>query len=75
MKVKTLSRGTDIDTEQCVENVGGNRFNLVLIAAVRAREIARRHRDAEKTTQVNAPVQALLDIQQGRVGVSYLKKV
>ena len=75
MTVKTLSRGPSIDIEKCVENVGGNRFNLVLIAAVRARELARRHRAAEKTTQMNAPVNALLDIQEGRVGVSYLKKV
>jgi DNA-directed RNA polymerase omega subunit len=75
MKVKTLSRGPSIDTEQCVKNVGGNRFDLVLIASVRCRELARKHKSDELTTQLNAPVGALLDIQQGRVGNEYLKKV
>jgi DNA-directed RNA polymerase omega subunit len=75
MKVKTLSRGPAIDTEKCVEKVGGNRFDLVLIAAARARELSQRHRSAEMTTQMNAPVGALLDIQEGRVGREYLKKV
>jgi DNA-directed RNA polymerase omega subunit len=73
--IKTLSRGTSIDTEKCIENVGGNRFDLVIAAAARSREISRRHRLAEHTTQINAPVAALLDIQEGRVGKEYLKKV
>ena len=73
--MKTMSRGPSLDLEQCVKNAGGNRFNLVLIAAARSREIARRHKHEENTTQANAPVSALLDIQAGRVGVGYLKKV
>ena len=71
----SLSRGPQIDTEQCAENAGGNRFDLVLIASARAREISRRHKHDELTTQVNAPVSALLDIQNGLVGREYLKKV
>jgi len=71
----SLSRGPTIDTEKCVEQVGGNRFNLVLIAAARSRELARRHKDSESTKQLNAPVTALLDIQSGKVGKEYLKKV
>ena len=74
MKAKTLSRGPSIDTSKCVANVGG-RFDLVLIASARAREIARKHRFDEKTTQVNAPVSALLEIQEGKIGREYLKKV
>lgn len=72
---KTASRGTDIDTEKCVENVGGNRFDLVLIASVRARELSRRHKAAGHQTQMNAPVGALLDVQSGSVSREYLKKV
>jgi DNA-directed RNA polymerase subunit omega len=71
---KKHSRGTSIDVEQCVRNVG-DRFNLVLIAAARAREIAKNHKTAENTTQVNAPVTALLDIQEGRIGRDYLERV
>jgi DNA-directed RNA polymerase subunit K/omega len=75
MKAKTLSRGPLIDTEDCVKNAGGNRFNLVLIAAARAREIAQRHKASEAVTQLNAPVSALLDVQSGLVGKEYLRKV
>ena len=75
MSIKTLSRGTTIDTEKCVEMVGGNRFNLVLIAATRARELARQHRHAENKGQMNAPVAALLEVQEGKIGAEYLKRV
>ena len=75
MKNKSLSRGPEIDTEKCVENIGGNRFDLVLIASARARELSRRHKAAELQTQMNAPVAALLDVQSGAVGRDYLKKV
>jgi DNA-directed RNA polymerase omega subunit len=75
MKISKLSRGPDIDIEKCVKMVDDNRFNLVLIASIRARELSRQHKHDEKKSQLNAPVQALLDIQEGRVGVSYLKKI
>ncbi len=55
----TDSRGPNIDTQKCVEQAGGNRFDLVLIATVRARELSRRHKAAGHTTQVNAPVSDL----------------
>jgi DNA-directed RNA polymerase subunit K/omega len=75
MKLKTLSRGPSIDMDRCVQMAGGNRFNLVLIAAVRSRELVRKHKGAELGTQINAPVSALLDIQNGLVGEEYLRKV
>jgi DNA-directed RNA polymerase subunit K/omega len=75
MKLKTLSRGPEVDTEKCTKNVGGNRFDLVLIASARARELSRRHKSDELTTQMNAPVGALLDVQEGRVGREYLRKI
>lgn len=69
------SRGSQLNTEKCVENVGGNRFNLVLVASVRSREISRRNRYDENNAGINAPVTALLEIQEGKVGIDYLKKV
>lgn len=71
----TDSRGPSIDTQKCVEQAGGNRFDLVLIATARARELSRRHKAAGYTTQMNSPVSALLDIQAGKIGREYLKKV
>ena len=75
MKSKVLSRGPSIDTEKCVENVGGNRFNLVLIATERAREIKRQHQESDKREHVYSIISALTDIQDGTVDEAYLKKI
>jgi DNA-directed RNA polymerase omega subunit len=72
----TPSRGSLIDTHKCVEMVD-NKFDLVLIAAARAREIKRQHRENPNATfgQVHSNVTALLEIQEGKIGREYLKKV
>jgi DNA-directed RNA polymerase omega subunit len=70
-----LSRGPTIDTENCVKNVGGNRFNLVLIAAERAREIRRQNKDSDKREHVHSILTALTDIQEGRVNENYITKL
>jgi DNA-directed RNA polymerase omega subunit len=72
---KVLSRGPGIDTEKCVEIVGGNRFDLVLIASIRANEISRKHRYNETPGTVMPVVSALQEIQEGKIGKEYLKKV
>lgn len=78
MKKLTLSRGPGIDTEQCVANAGYNRFDLVLIAAVRARELKRQHRDNPNAhfEQVHTNITALQEIQEGKIDAKeYLRKV
>lgn len=62
-----------VDIERCVEQVGG-RFDLVLIAAQRAREIKR---GGTKMVPSNntAVVSALQEVQAGLVGVEYLSKI
>jgi len=70
-----LSRGPEIDTETCVQNVGGNRFNLVLIAAERSREIRRQNKDSDKREHVHSILTALTDIQEGRVNENYITKL
>ena len=72
-----LSRGPEINTESCVVQAGGNRFDMVLMAAARAREIAQIHRnsDVSATVSAQAVVSSLLDIQAGIVGREYLLKV
>ena len=69
------SRGPSIDTEKCVELVGGNRFNLVLIAAARAKELQRKHKEDERHDYPHSMVSALLEVQSGLVGAEYLRKV
>lgn len=71
-----LSRGTGIDTELCTEMVGGNKFNLVLIASERAREIRRQNKDSDKREHVHSIVTALEEIQAGKInGLTYLNKL
>ena len=70
-----LSRGPTIDTEACVQNVGGNRFNLVLIAAERSREIRRQNKDSDKREHVHSILTALSDIQEGRIDETYMAKL
>jgi DNA-directed RNA polymerase omega subunit len=78
MKLDTQSR--DIDVQKCVENVGGNQFELILIAATRAREIANTRSIAQKNNpQLKYPTRivtaALEEVEQGAVGREYLGKV
>ena len=73
MKKAKLSRGPSLDTELCVRNAGGNKFEMIIATAARAREIARRDRLNEQHT--SASVSALLELQQRQFGIEYLKKV
>jgi len=76
MKILALSRGTGIDTELCTQMSGGNKFNLVLIASERAREIRRQNKDSDKREHVHSVVTALEEIQAGKIdGQKYLMKV
>ena len=71
-----LSRGPSIDNELCTVNAGGNRFDLVLIAAARAREIRRQHASSQSREHVHSIVTALKDIQEGKIEPrKYLNKV
>lgn len=76
MQKISLSRGSEINTDTCVTNVGENRFNLVLIAAARAREIKRQHAESQKREHIFPIVTSLLEIQEGKIDpITYLKKV
>ena len=71
-----LSRGPGVDTEVCTVNAGGNRFDLVLIASERAREIRRQNKDSDKREHVHSIVTALEEIQAGGIDPrKYLNKV
>jgi DNA-directed RNA polymerase omega subunit len=73
-KVIRNSRGTGIDMQKCVQQAGNNRFNLVLLASARAREI-NLNNNSTKNTKENATVSALLEVQSGAVGLEYMKKI
>ena len=61
-------------TSQKAAEAVGNRFDLVLIASARVREL--RRGDAPKIKTKNGPVvTALREVEAGAVGRDYLKKV
>ena len=70
-KVKVLTNSVDVI--RASDRVG-NKFDMVLIAAARARELKRGYASHVKTD--NGPiVTALQEIEAGLVGRDYLKKV
>ena len=52
----------------------GSKFDLILIATVRARELAKGHKPKVKTNSKHS-VTALMEIEQGLIGRDYLKRV
>jgi DNA-directed RNA polymerase omega subunit len=68
-------RSAMLDTEKCVENAGGNRFELVLMASARAREIRRQQASSQKFEHTHTPVTALIEFQEGKLDRSYFRKV
>jgi DNA-directed RNA polymerase subunit omega len=66
---------TMTDTDKCVAMIG-DRFNLVLVAGIRTRELRRGARPLVDNLNASTPViVALKEIEQGKVGVDYLKKI
>jgi hypothetical protein len=54
----------------------GNRFEMVLIACARVRELKRGHKSKlDKPTTAGPSVVALMEIEKGLVGREYLKQL
>jgi DNA-directed RNA polymerase subunit omega len=62
-----------ISSEKAVQQVG-NRFDLVLIASARQRELARGHRP-KLPTEFGPHLTTLKEIEEGLVGREYLKRI
>lgn len=72
--------GQEIDVDLALENIGGNRFEMILIAATRAREIESTRRIAQNNNTSlkfrNRTISAALqEVEEGKVGRDYLNKV
>jgi DNA-directed RNA polymerase subunit omega len=61
-------------TSEDAVNMVGNRFDLVLIASQRVRELKRGHRST-LVTKAGPILTALQEIEQGLVGRDYLKRI
>ena len=63
-------------TSQEAAEMIGNRFEMVLIASARVRELKRGHKSLlDKPTTAGPIVTALMEIEKGLVGREYLRKV
>lgn len=62
-----------ISSEQAVNQVG-NRYDLILIAAARIRELRKGHQP-KLATKYGKSLTALKEIEEGLVGREYLKRV
>ncbi len=69
------SRGIQIDPDKCLEQIGIDRFSMVLVAAARAREIKRKNTHSNRREHIFPTVTALLEIQEGKIGKEYIKKL
>lgn len=72
--------GQEIDVDLALANVGGNRFEMILIAATRAREIESTRRIAQNNNSSlkfrNRTISAALqEVEEGKVGRDYLDRV
>ena len=75
MSNKHVSRNSELDIEKCVANAGGNRFDLIIMAAHRSRQIAKSHRMSENPEHIYPGITALLEFQDGKLDSTYLKRV
>ncbi len=75
MEKKFQSRGPNLDTDLCVKNFGDNRFNMVIGASLRAKEIKRNNKESERFEHTHPVMTALMEIQEGKVGPEILDKL
>ena len=66
MANKYNSRSPEVDMEKCVEMSGGNRFDLIIMASQRSRQIRHQNRDSHKHEHLHANITALLELQEGK---------
>jgi len=72
---KYNSRGEQLDVEKCVKLSGGNKFDLIIMAAIRGREIRSQNQHSTKMEHHHSVVTALLEIQNGKNPEDWQKKV
>lgn len=61
------SRTPMLDMQKCIENSGGNKFEMILIAATLAKQIRRKNPDSLEHEHTHAATTALLEIQNNKL--------
>lgn len=80
MSVKAVNTVERYNIDNCLVPFGGNRFQMILAAATRAREIAGTRNIADKNGNRKpyankSVVEALCEIDEGKFGIEYLDKI
>jgi len=71
--MKTETRHSQVDVEKCVQNSGNNKFDLILAATARVRELRQQRHE---TAPVATITDVLLEIQTGTIDpAEYKRKV
>ena len=71
---KFVSRARQVDIDKCAESAGG-RFDLVIMAAARSREIRRQHQSSPLHEHQHSNITALLEFQNGELDQTYMEKI
>jgi len=68
------SRTPLVNRDLCLKKSGGNQYEMILIVAARARELAR---DAVRNNEyeIDTTIDAMLELQEGKYGREYLNKI
>ena len=73
--MRKASRGSQVDMEKVIRQSGHGRFDMVIQANQRAREIKQQNKHSTKEEHLHGPVTALLEIESGKVDQDYALKV
>ena len=64
----------NFDVNKSAEELGVSQFELILMAATRSREIALRNKLTKNRSAGSPVVEAIKDIEAGKIGKEYLTK-
>ena len=74
-KADIRSRVLELDTQRCVERSGGSRYDMIIMASARAREIRHKNRSSQEHALQHTVVTALLEVQAGALDPNILLKI
>lgn len=64
--MKYTSRGPQLDIDKTVQESGGNRFDLIIAASARARQIRKQNQSSDRFEHTHPCMTALLEFQEGK---------
>jgi DNA-directed RNA polymerase subunit K/omega len=69
------SRALDLDMQKCVEQSGGSRYDMIIMASARARELRHQHRSSQEHEYQHTVITALLEVQKNELDQKILLKI